>query len=132
MTERRWRGLGPFGPFGVLVAVAALVACAHTQPPYEILSQADLAIREADQAGASRAAPLPLHRARENLEEARAAMGDDHYQDAELLAEKALADAQLASALTEAQQAEDELARTRANIETLEDEIQRSQEGMSR
>ncbi|MGH7833783.1 MAG: DUF4398 domain-containing protein, partial [Candidatus Binatia bacterium] len=81
----------------LMVPLAAAVigagGCSSVQPPTGTLSQAGLAIREADQSKAAQYAPLELRRARDKLDEAERAMKGEDYVKARRLAEQALVDA---------------------------------------
>ena len=75
------------------------------QPPLANLSQAELAVQEADTKTASQYAPLELKTAREQLAEAKRAMDDEEYDEARRLVDQALANAQLAEAKAGAEKA---------------------------
>jgi hypothetical protein len=87
----------------VIVAVlGALGACAGVPPPTDAISQAELALQQAETAQAAVHAPGDLLRAREQLESAQAAMRNEEYDNARRLAEQSTADAQVAIAKSRA------------------------------
>jgi hypothetical protein len=102
-----------------VVVVAGLTACGTTSPPREELAAADLAVREADEAEAGTHAPAPLRRARDKLDEARAAMQAEEYVRARRLAEQALVDAQLAQAEARSAIAQNQVSEMRESIDDL-------------
>jgi hypothetical protein len=110
----------------VLVCTVGLSACASVPRPTGTLSQAELAVREAERSEAPRYAPLELQTARENLDNAKLAMQNKAYEKARRLAEKALVEAELAedkASVASTRQTVDEL---RVSIESLRDEITRA------
>lgn len=108
-----------------LVGVGALAAagCASTPPPRESLSQAELSLEEAQQAGAQQHAPLELYQAREQLEQAKRAMEEEEHVRARRLAESALASARLASTRARTAEAQRDAEAMEQNIETLRAEL---------
>lgn len=114
MPRRTWSGAAV-----AAVVVAGLTACASTSPPREELAAADLAVRDADEAEAGTHAPAPLRRARDKLEEARAAMQTEDYVRARRLAEQALVDAQLAQAQARSAIAQNQVSEMRESIDDL-------------
>lgn len=114
MPRRTWSGAAV-----AAVVVAGLTACASTSPPREELAAADLAVRDADEAEAGTHAPAPLRRARDKLEEARAAMQAEDYVRARRLAEQALVDAQLAQAQARSAIAQNQVSEMRESIDDL-------------
>jgi len=118
MRPRRPLSIWP----GAAVAAAVLTglaACGTTPPPREELAAADLAVREADEAEAGTHAPAALRRARDKLEEARAAMQAEDHVRARRLAEQALVDAQLAQAEARSAIAQNQVSEMRESIEDL-------------
>lgn len=107
---------------GAAVAIAVVVgltACGTTPPPRGELAAADLAVREADESEAGTHAPAALRRARDELEQARAAMQAEDHVRARRLAEQALVDAQLAQAQTRSAIAQQQLSEMRESIDDL-------------
>lgn len=99
-----------------LLAVLLFAACApiETLPAAEIAA-AQAAISQAESVGAKSAAPVELLAAREKLEKAAAAVGEERFGDARRLAEAAEADAMLAdrkARAAKAQSAAEELVRS--------------------
>lgn len=86
------------------VSLSALViplalACASVPPPSEAISNAEMAVRQAESVQASEFAPLQMRIAREKLDDAKALVrkGDkDDMLKARRLAEASLVEAQLA------------------------------------
>jgi hypothetical protein len=109
------------------MAVLAL-GCANYRRPDAQLAQADLAVRDAEQADASRLAPLEMRLARDKLGRARAAIDDDDNLRARRLAEQALADAQLAESRARAEKAERTAREARHTVGVLESEATRGVE----
>jgi hypothetical protein len=110
----------------VLVCTVGLSACASVPRPTGTLSQAELAVREAERSEAPRYAALELQTARENLDHAKLAMQNKAYERARRLAEKALVEAQLPedkAMVASTRKTADEL---RESIESLRDEITRA------
>jgi hypothetical protein len=88
---------------GVAVALlTALGACASTPPPIDAVAAADLALQQAETAQAATYAPGDLLRAREQLDNAKAQMRSENYDNARRLAEQSAADSQLAIAKSRA------------------------------
>jgi Domain of unknown function (DUF4398) len=112
---------------GVLPVCGILVmtGCAG-KPPLTNLSQAELAVQEADSKTASQHAPLELRTAREQLEQAKGAVADKEYDEARRLADQALVNAQLAEARSGAEKARQAAAELRKSIQSLQAELQRS------
>jgi predicted S18 family serine protease len=106
------------GAFGV-------AGCSSVQPPTAAMSQAQLAIREADQSKASQYAPLELRQAREKFAEAEKAMRNEEYLTARRLAEQALVDARLAETKANSQIARQNAAELQKAIESLRAEAER-------
>ena len=109
---------GPRGP-SLLLASLLLAACSSVPPPQEQLAAADLAVREADEAEAGAHAAAPLRRARDKLEQARAALQAKEHLAARRLAEQALVDAQRAEAEARAAVAGGSLEEMQRGIEDL-------------
>ena len=107
-----------------LAAVVAVfgLACSSVQPPKAEISTAEMAIRQAESAGAVELASLPMRIARENLEEAKAIVQKekgDQLRRARRLAENATVEAQLA----------EQSARTAASVKSR-DEAQKTIDAM--
>jgi Domain of unknown function (DUF4398) len=112
----------------LVCGVIGMAGCAG-KPPLANLSQAELAVQEADTNTASQYAPLELKTAREQLADAKRAMDDEEYDEARRLADQALANAQLAEAKAGAEKARQAAAELQKSIQTLRAEVQRSSAG---
>jgi hypothetical protein len=119
MSLRRWIGVP------LICAALGMVGCAG-KPPLANLSQAELAVQEADKKTASQYAPLELQTAREQLNRAKRAMDDKEYDTARHLADEALVNAQLAEARAGAEKARQAAAELQRSIQTLRAELQRT------
>lgn len=105
-----------------------LSACASTPPPKDELARADTAIKQAEQAGATEHAPVELREAKKQYDQASEILrkqDDDEYLQARRLAEKAVADAELAIALTRAKRAEAISGEVGKGVKTLQQELDR-------
>lgn len=120
-TTRQWWITGP-----LLSGVLGISACAPVQPPHASLSQADLAIRQADENNASQYAPMELQSARDKLDDARLALDAQEYERSHRLAEQALADARLAEARAKVESSRQTAHNLRLTIEALRDEVARA------
>ncbi len=113
----------------IMVPLAAAVigagGCSSVQPPTGTVSQAQLAIREADQGKASQYAPLELRKAREKFNDAEKAMRDEEYLKARRLSEQALVDARLAEVKAESEIARQNAADLQKTINSLRAEAER-------
>lgn len=111
--------------FVLLLAALPLLAasgCASLPPPNEEISNAELALREADSINAVEHAPLQMRIAREKLDEAKALVRkgeDEDMVEARRLAEQALVEAQLADQTARAEIAEQNRKEAQATIETM-------------
>ena len=102
-----------------------VVGCSSVQPPTATVSQAQLAIRQADQSKASQYAPLELRKAQEKFAQAEKAMRNEDYLKARRLAEEALVDARLAESKANSEMARRNAAELQKTIESLRAEAQR-------
>jgi hypothetical protein len=112
----------------LLVLLAGAVACATVPAPTETVSNAELAVRKAEQVDAGRHAPLELRKARDMLEEARHHMARENHVEARRLAEQALVEAQLAEARAQAERRKADATAMRESIESLREETERAGE----
>ncbi len=115
---------------GVAAAVSLTAGCATMAPPTDEISNADLAIKKAEQANAPQYSPLEMRLAREKLEQARdlsRSEDNDELMKARRLAEEALVQAQLAEAVANNERAMANKAEAEKTIATLRDEISREQ-----
>lgn len=99
-------------------------ACASTKPPTQQLTQLETSIKQAEQIGADDYAPLEIREARKKLEEARALVGQEKYEDAELVAERAMVDAELAQVKTLSSKSQKAVKQLQESIKTLQEEIE--------
>jgi osmotically-inducible protein OsmY len=109
----------------VIGAMLAMSGCSAGRAPVATLSQADLAIQQADKSTASQHAPLELQTARERLAKAMVAMEEKKYDEAQRLAGQALVEAQLAEAKAQAEKTRQAAAELRRSIQTLRAELER-------
>src|SRR5687768_4416640 len=107
----QWIGVGLVG------CMLGLGGCSSAKAPTATLSQAELAVEEANQSEVSQYASLELQTAREHLENAKQAIQQENYQEARRQAEKALVNAQLAETKAEAASARETAAELRKTIE---------------
>lgn len=113
--------------FLLLCGVVGLSGCAGKPPTatLERLSQAELAVKQADKSKAPEYASVELYTAREQLASAQQAMQRKDYAEARRLAERALANAQLAETMAEAAQTRQHATELRQSIEALRREADR-------
>jgi len=109
----------------LLVVSIFIAGCSSAQPPTATVSQAQLAIREADQSKASQYAPLELRKAQEKFAQAEIAMRNEEYLRARRLAEEALVDARLAENKANSEMSRRNAAELQKTIESLRAETQR-------
>lgn len=101
-------------------------ACASTKPPTQQLTQLETSIKQAEQVGAENYAPLELREARKKLEKAREMVSQEKYEEAELVAEKAMVDAELAQIKTLSSKSQQAVDQLRESIRVLQEEIQKN------
>ena len=111
--------------YGTLAAALVLWGCAGMAPRStdEKISKADAAVTIARQGDSAQYAPLEYQLAQEDLDNARKASQKKDYRHAEQLADRALADAQLALAKAQAETARKATQDLRASIDTLKREL---------
>jgi hypothetical protein len=119
--------LVPSWILGVLGCAAAtsMISCATTRVQPQALSQAEIAVRKADAAGAAEHAPLELHVARQKLEQADRAIESKKPDVARRLAEQAFVDAELAEAMCRAERARRNAEEVGRTVEALRGESYR-------
>jgi len=107
--------------FLLLCGVIGLSSCASAPPQATLsrLSQAELAVQQADKSKAPEYARLELFTAREQLTQAQQAMQRADYAEARRMAERALVNAQLAETMGEAAQTRQAATELRQSIEAL-------------
>ncbi len=99
-------------------------ACASTKPPNQELTQLEASIKQAEQVGAEDYAPLEIREARKKLEKVRDLMGKEKYKKAKLIADEAMADAELAQMKALSEKAQKAVNELRKSINALKQEIQ--------
>jgi len=135
VSERSGRSeRGPDSPsmrIAALAAAAVLGAavfggCASQPKPTEQLVRANTLVNEAEKSEAQRYAAADLERARSELNSAQTAESDGKNEDALHLADRAAADANLASARAASGKAEQSAEQVRHSIDTLKQQLQQS------
>jgi hypothetical protein len=116
------------GPSAALTSLLFLAGCGSA-PPKEALSQADLAIQDAERSGSSQYEPELLSSARTKLNRAKEKVADDEHEDARRMAEEAIAEANLAAAKAEAAKEANQADEMKKAIEALKQETSRESEG---
>ena len=94
----RNRALRPLIALSSLALMLALGGCASVPPPDGAMSQAQVQLQSAREAGAADYAPIDLDFAQNRFQQAQAAVANHKYEDAANLADEAAADAELARA----------------------------------
>jgi outer membrane PBP1 activator LpoA protein len=109
----------------ILIVISGyfLAACGSTNPPIQQLTETETVINQAEQIGAADYAPLEIREARMKLDRARTAMNNGDHERAELLAEQAKADAELAQIMTLSGKAQLAVTELRESIRILKEEI---------
>lgn len=108
-----------------LVAAALLTACAatHEQAPRDLAAQTETHIDQAEQFKADDYAPVALREARQQLQQARSQMDQEHYPQARRLLEKANVNAEYAIVKTRSEQAQHAAEQIQKDIEALQREM---------
>ena len=120
VNNKRWT-------MGVLLSLISLIwACAGVAP-IEKMAKLDSQIESARQAEAIVHAPLELKFAEDKYKLAKEAIEEGAYEEASILADEALLDAQLAEEKALSVQAEQEVQELRESIEALRSELMRIQ-----
>jgi hypothetical protein len=109
-----------------LVSLSLFLTGCASEPPKEIISQAEIAIQDADRSGVSQYEPQLLGSARIKLSRAKKSMEEDENDDARRMAEEALSEANLANAKTEAAKQAQETDAMKKTIEALKQETSRA------
>ena len=122
-TLRQWIGLP------LVCGALGVGGCSAARPPTAIVSQAELAVQQADKSKAPEYAPRELGLAREKFDRAKRAMDLEHYTEARRFAEQALVDAQVAETKAEAGSTEQTAQELRKAIISLRDEAERASLG---
>ncbi|MFA5669527.1 MAG: DUF4398 domain-containing protein [Balneolaceae bacterium] len=110
----------------ILLTVVAVVmgACASTKPPSEKLTRVKSSIQQAEQVGADDFAPLEIREARKKLDQAQELVGKKKYEEAKLMADRAMVDADLAQIKTLSEKSQKAVNELRESIRVLKQEIQ--------
>lgn len=106
------------------IATFAMGACASTKPPSEKLTRVKSSIQQAEQVGANDFAPLEIREARKKLEKAEKLVGKKKYEEAKLMADRAMVDADLAQIKTLSEKSQKAVNELRESIKVLKQEIQ--------
>jgi len=121
MRRRLGRGLA-----WIVLAALTVTGCASSGPLASTkVGQAERAVDEAQQSGASISAPVELRTAEDKLKVARAAMAKQDYDLAIRMAEQAAVDADYARARALNERAKRMADEMRQNIQTLRQELER-------
>lgn len=118
------------GWLAATAAAAVLAGCASydVPPPRAEFAQADLAIEQASSADAAQYAPLALRDARQKMNQAREALYEERFLEAQRLADEAKVSAELALAESQTARAEQLAEENMRGLEVLREELRR-QEG---
>lgn len=109
-----------------LLAGAALGGCASEPKPTAQLERASTLVSQAEKDQAQRFAAADLQHARDELSSAQTAESEEKYGDARRLAERAAADADLASARAASGKAQQSAQQVRQSLDTLKQQLQQS------
>ena len=110
----------------IVLAALTVIGCASSGPLASTkVAQAERAIDEAQQSGASISAPVEVRTAEDKLKAARAAMAKEDYDQAIRVAEQAAVDADYARARAVNERAKRTADEMRQNIQTLRQELER-------
>jgi len=116
--------------FGSLTAVLFWTAgCAHTPPPVADMTNAKMALLNAENAKESRLAKSYYERATEHFEKARREMKAKNYEAAKYEAQKAIADARVAKIKATNEALQKQVDALRAEIRKLEKDFVTIEEG---
>ncbi|MGZ4980721.1 MAG: DUF4398 domain-containing protein [Methylobacter sp.] len=115
------------GPSTILTSLL-LVGCA-SEPPKDLMAQAEVAIQNAERSGAAQYEPGLLSSARTKLDRAHKQVDENENEDAGRLAEEALVEANLANAKTDAAKEAQQTDEMKKAIEALKQETSRESEG---
>ena len=109
-----------------LLAASALGGCASQPKPTAQLVRASTLVSEAEKDQAQHYAAADLQRARDELSGAQTAESDGKYDNALRLADRAAADADLATARAASGKAQQSAEQVRHSIDTLKQQLQQS------
>lgn len=108
--------------------LTGLVACGSTPPPRAEVAKTEAALQAAELAGAREYAPIELRTAEESKAALDDAMAKEDYERAQLLADRALTDAELAKAKAESEKSRLALKEVQDGIQLLRTEVGRAAE----
>ena len=114
------------GGLAAVVAVTSLAACASTPLPNEKIAVAKASLQRAEGSGAPEFAPVEMATAREKLASAEKANADGKLLPANMLAEQANVDAELAEATAQEQRSHKAAAEFDTSMQALRQESMRS------
>jgi len=117
-----YRQFNLYIPLLLLSAIFLLGGCGG-HPPVDKISAAEQAFNEANMSEGDRYAPLEMRIAHEKLDQARAELDDDNYENAAILADEAMINASLASAKVDSAKATKKLEELKKSIGSLRQEI---------
>ena len=109
-----------------LLAASALGGCASEPKPTAQLVRASTLVSQAEKDGAQHFAAADLQRARDELSSAQTAESDGKYPNARHLADRAAADADLASARAASGKAQQSVEQVRHSLDTLKQQLQQN------
>lgn len=110
---------------GIGLAAMALAGCASIPPPTEQLAVSKVAVSNATSEGGNQFASAEMRAAQEKLDRATQAMTAEDYKNAQLLAEEAQVDAQLAMAKTRSAKAQQAATAVQEDSHILRNELDR-------
>ncbi|MHB8624300.1 MAG: DUF4398 domain-containing protein [Sulfuricaulis sp.] len=109
---------------GIGFAAALVAGCASVPPPTEQIAVSKAAVANATSAGGSEYAPAEMRTAQDELDRAVQAMTAEDYQHAQVLAEQAQVDAQLAAATARSAKAQKAAVTVQDDNHVLRKEIE--------
>ena len=110
---------------GIGFAAALISGCATIEPPTEQMAVSKVAVSNATNAGGNEFAPAEMRAAQDKLERATQAMTTKDYKNAQVLAEQAEADAQLALAKARSAKAQKAALTIQEDSRVLRQELER-------
>ena len=130
MHRNHKKGITTSCAIGITVLLLFFLSgCAgvDTAPVKQNLAMAESAIKDAQTDQALTHAPLEMKMAEEKLSAAKTAFENEQYQEADWLAEEALADANLAEAKARSIRTHDTVRELEQTIQIMQNEVQRQQ-----
>ncbi len=114
------------GGVAAIVAATSLGACASTPVPNAKIAVAKASLQRAEGSGAPEFAPVEMAAARDKIASAEKANSDGKLQPANMLAEQANVDAELAEATAQKQRSHKAAAEFDTSMQALRQESMRS------